>query len=504
MSSGFFYIEAYLLIFLFIVFYFSLKDVRGKFFIAVAPIILFYSLYDIYFIVFNEPFTFIQFNKVSELLQVIDIKIAILLLISGITIFIYLFYLEYSLKSLLLFALITFFCLCSMEFSSFTVSFIKKYGKEINSYSSTKNIIKNGRITMSLYWEAERRVIKKTLNEYKNQKKFTKKLPNNFDKFIDSNNVHLIILESYIDPTLFRNLDINKNILKSNKYKKMFADKENLSISPVFGGNTSQAEFEALCGVHAFNKLSSAEFNVFSGRKTECLPNILTRFGYVTNATNAFGDTMFNTELAYRSIGFENRYYPNRKNSYFKKLGKEQYMFDGYLFEQNLQFVKKQLKNKKPFLNYVLSIYGHTPFDIDYSKYPDIIKNNFTDNVQMKNLLNQYYYRTKALAAYLNELIILDPHSIIIVVADHLPPINNNEEYNKFRYKYSLYTNRLLIIKNGQVIKLKSIIHHYDIPTLILNYLSNNKYCQCIECFNDNNMLENYYTILSLGRKNED
>ncbi|HHO46968.1 MAG TPA: hypothetical protein ENN06_00675 [Desulfobacteraceae bacterium] len=83
-----------------------------------------------------------------------------------------------------------------------------------------------------------------------------------------------------------------------------------LSISPVFGGATAQAEFELLCGVPAMRELSGVEFNVFTGADTPCLPNILGKSGYHAVATNGFRPDFFNSPNAYEGIGFDKAYYP--------------------------------------------------------------------------------------------------------------------------------------------------------------------------------------------------
>ena len=45
----------------------------------------------------------------------------------------------------------------------------------------------------------------------------------------------------------------------------------------------------------------------------------------------------------------------------------------------------------------------------------------------------------------------------------------------------SIYFNRLAIIENGQVVKY-SPIHHYELPDVVLNYLTTGKHCQTQAC----------------------
>ncbi|MCB2215224.1 hypothetical protein [Desulfofustis glycolicus] len=65
-----------------------------------------------------------------------------------------------------------------------------------------------------------------------------------------------------------------------------------------------------LCGVPALRKLSGIEFDVFTGSRTLCLPNILSEAGYQTIATNAFYPDFFNATKAYRGLGFASINFP--------------------------------------------------------------------------------------------------------------------------------------------------------------------------------------------------
>ena len=69
----------------------------------------------------------------------------------------------------------------------------------------------------------------------------------------NNRNVHLVVLESFLDPTLYQGASYTRDPLHPS-FKKLFGNKMGLSVSPVVGGRTSQAEFEVLCGVPAFEE----------------------------------------------------------------------------------------------------------------------------------------------------------------------------------------------------------------------------------------------------------
>ena len=307
-------------------------------------------------------------------------------------------------------------------------------------------------------------------------------------------NVHLIVLESFLDPKLFSGLKFSQPPT-APAFTKLIGKTDTYSISPVFGGGTAQAEFEVLCGVPAFRALSGVEFTVFTGVKTSCLPTVLDDAGYHTMASNASRPNFFNAIPAYKGTGFQNIFFPKENapdmDTYLSTgdVKKEWYMFDGKLFNQNLAYVGQYLKDHpgQPLFNYVMSIYGHTPHYMDEAIRPKFIKLlSQQQDEQLEGAVNQHYYRTEAIAQYVQGLLKIDPHSIIILVSDHVPPLScGPDTYKKFQYmkniENSVYYNRIVIIENGKTMQYDTI-HHYDVPKLIANYLTDGAYCRTKQC----------------------
>jgi phosphoglycerol transferase MdoB-like AlkP superfamily enzyme len=245
----------------------------------------------------------------------------------------------------------------------------------------------NGRITVLLYFEAARRVAIAQTTAYRKRAEDDQRIPATAD-FIRTNgsrhNVYLVVLESWLDPTLFRGVTFSRDP-RHPDFAQLVGDSQGFSISPVFGGRTAQAEFEALCGVPALSKISFIEFNSFTGHPAGCMPAILRQAGYTTYASNAYMPDYFNTIKAYTGIGFDKIYFarefaPNRE-TYLTAQNiseDEDFLFDGDLFDQNLAFVARTLKEHpgQPILNYVLTIYGHEPHDIDTDLRPLVLSMN--------------------------------------------------------------------------------------------------------------------------------
>ena len=167
----------------------------------------------------------------------------------------------------------------------------------------------------------------------------------------------------------------------------------------------------------------------------------------------------------------------------------ETYVFDGVLFSENLDFIAKKIAENpgKPIFNYINSIYGHLPHDINYDKRPKVVEiQSQTKDEQLERSANQYFYRTKAIATFVKGLVAVDPKSLIILVSDHLPPLAYGPNtYLDFNYlggvNDAIHLNRIFIVENGRAVQY-STIHHFDIPKIVLNYVTKGKYCQEHTC----------------------
>lgn len=240
-------------------------------------------------------------------------------------------------------------------------------------------------------------------------------------------NIHILVLESFLDPQRFSAVEFltppappQFDALRANMH---------ISRSPVFGGGTAQVEFELLCGVPALELYSPAEFNMFTGDSTPCLPNLLAKAGYETIATQAYKPEFFNSENAYRSMGFQETNFPSiyadKRKTYLHYDITNSYIFDGDLLAQNLLYVQKRLADGKPFLNYVLGIYGHLPHVTNIERFPPKVHMaGVKPGSQAYLAIQQFYYRAGAVADYINQLRELDPKSLILVTSDHLPPLD--------------------------------------------------------------------------------
>ena len=492
--------EIPLLLYLYFLLNQLLRKSRLQPLLAAAPLFLFYAVFDVYYIMFGRMLRITEITELPELLQVLSpLALTLTGALIALPLLAFLASLEFRPRraTAVIASLPLLILLLTVELTpAFFMTAFQETQQEIVFYSDTASARNNGRLSMMLYNEAKRKSYHaKIAGHQMNPDSLI-----DFDNVIaglqeqqKKRNIHLIVLESFLDPGLLKDARFSRNPAHPS-FNKLLAKKGGISISPVFAGGTAQAEFEVLCGAPALREFSGIEFDVFTGTKAPCLPHILSLGGYETSATNSYKPEFFNSTNAYTGIGFEKMYYPQEfsagYDTYFSAgdVTDEDYMFDGVLFSQNLEFITKRIKDNPtlPIFNYVIGMYGHIPHDLNLSKRPVVIKMLGEQRDEgLEKAANQYYYRTEAIATYVKGLIAADPKSLIILVSDHLPSLSGSETYKDLNYlggsADATFLNRIYIIENGRPVR-QNTIHHYDIPRIILNYATKGKYCKEHDC----------------------
>ena len=493
-------LEALLLLYLYSALYLQLKPRWWRGLLALLPLFFVYMVHDIFYLAYGKVFRLVNIQELPELLQILPlgysaILVAVMLLPLGLL----LYSLDYRRPQRLLvwFSPLLLLAVAVKAAPASFSSVFEQVSAGIVKYSEGKSVEQNGRLAMLAYREAQRTLATAQLGPFRDRAGYDGEeaaLVATLHPHDTRRNIHLIVLESFLDPRLFSELRFSSPPVHPD-FNALFGDKLGLSTSPVFGGATAQAEFEVLCGMPAFEAISSVEFNVFTGASAHCLPGILNDLGYRAAATNTYKPNFFNALPAYQGMGFTESYFPQEfsgsRKSYLRvgDTGVEEYIFDRDLFEQNLAFVRRHKTEHpgQPLFNYVLTIYGHTPHLLDPEQRPERITlvSSYPDD-HLTRAVNQFYYRTEAIANYVKQLLVIDPQSLIVLVADHVPPLRNGPNtYNALRYmdnsERAYYYNRLAILENGTP-RVYPSMHHYELPPLILDYLSDGAYCREEPC----------------------
>ena len=298
----------------------------------------------------------------------------------------------------------------------------------------------NGRISSFIYNTHDSRHNSTIVSQYKNLQPEQHLYPNDIR---DKRNVHIIVMESFLDPRLIKDIEFSQSPLAEDLKKYLYGGEFAQVISPVYGGNTAQAEFELLSGVPAFAYLKSSEFNNMQGYKTWRFISKLISQHYTSLAIIGTHDGLFNSKRAYASLGFQDvNFLGNRQSDIV--------LFDGDVFDEAFMRLKQLIpKSDQPIISYTLGMYGHAPFGRDLDKRPNVIEVQ-NGNKNINSITNQFYYRTRALADHIEKIVAIDPDSIIYVTSDHLPPALND----KIQYKYDKYINISLLLDRGKPVNL--------------------------------------------------
>lgn len=494
------WLEGLLAFYLYGLGYVILRPSRWRSYLAAVPLLLFYLTSDIFYLAFGKVFRLVNLHELPELFEVLplsySLSLSIVLLLPIVVLSVHIMWRPNRHVWLAVAPLLA-TVLLLYSAPGAVAQMLQGAGSVPVKYSDAKSVERNGRLTMMLYREAQRLKALEDLAPYRDRNNYEQRVNERLQALLPSlnkRNVHLIVLESFLDPRLFSKLSFSASPVHPD-FEALFGEQLGLSLAPVFGGATAQAEFEVLCGVPALERLSSVEFNVFNGSAALCLPGQLASLGYHSSASNTYKPNFFNAVAGYQGAGFSVSHFPKEFSpaveTYleFGDPGVEEYLFDQELFEQNLAYVEKHLREhpEKPLFNYLMTIYGHTPHILDPESRPEWIelRSDYPDD-HLSRATNQFYYRTEAIASYVNSLVRIDPESLIILISDHVPPLRNGPNtYEALAYldgaENAYYHNRLAIIDRGQP-RVWPLIHHYEIPALVLNYLSEGAHCRKQGC----------------------
>jgi len=472
--------------------------------LPVIPGLILYALFDVFYSYFGRVATPSDFHNILNIFSFsLKLGLGLVLTYSLIPFSIFLsIYLNKTnkytaLKRSLLVRLLIFTTIVFVIVSPMMTKFQEIYFN-YSVWAQEDTVRENGRFNSSVFYAKQEHSNVKTLDRYAisgsnaiNIKEFL--YPGNI---LEKRNIHVIVLESFVDPRLIKELDLDRSFIASELLAYLGIKREfSRVISPIYGGGTAESEFELLTGIKGLGKVNQIEFNVMQGGKTNSFVNILGSYGYYSHATIAPSSEFFNSKRAYISIGFDKIEYLSDLNL-LNREESDSPIFDGDLLEYNLRFLKTHLNtNNKPLFNYVLGMYGHLPFERDISQRPDVVTSLHSDK-RLNRIANQFYYRTKAIADYLKVLTILDPNAIIFITSDHLPSVLGEHAHYRFNNKVNI----ALMLNAGdfQSVEGKKL---YQIPWSIWDNLTTRPSRRVID---EKMMDELYYTLLSQSLSRND
>jgi glucan phosphoethanolaminetransferase (alkaline phosphatase superfamily) len=235
-------------------------------------------------------------------------------------------------------------------------------------------------------------------------------------------NLIIYIIESFMDPTdlgvRFTADPIPYFHSLSRKYSSGKA------VVPVFGGTSTNTEFELLTGLSMyFLPDSSCPYRQYLMQAIPSLPRILHQNGYQTTAIPADPPYLFNRKAAYGHLGFDHWIFPEA-DPQTPRSADDAFASDDALVDA----VIASSKSASPY--FILAFTGGTHFPWDYSDY-DNSKLDISgpkpkeSRSKLKTYINALKVADNALKKLITHFSKTDQKTAILILGDHLPALGD-------------------------------------------------------------------------------
>jgi hypothetical protein len=289
-------------------------------------------------------------------------------------------------------------------------------------------------------------------------------------------NLHIILEESFWDPTTLTAAGYSADPIDPRFRALWSQSNQTQGLSPAFGGQTANAEFEVLCGFPVNQIAVKFEFDVL--RDVPCLPRLLRDLGYRTVASHPNVAGFWNRYTAYERLGFET-FWAQDDLDMTDRNGP--FLADRSLHTQ----VRDKLRatdDGRPVFDYIVTIDGHWMYDAGDKRPPVLTSTSKIKEVG--DYANMLHYKSRQMMDAIDAIRRDDPDSIIVVFGDHLPMLgrkfagyvesgllpDNFGAFTKEQYDFSARTPLLVIDGMNGPLDLGHI-PMYRLPQVILRLL---------------------------------
>lgn len=293
-------------------------------------------------------------------------------------------------------------------------------------------------------------------------------------------NVHMFLLESFWDPQVLAAAGFSEKVMDP-RFEALWQESGySQGLSPAFGGQTANAEYEMLCGFPTNQHAVNFEYGV--KRDVPCLPEFLRRAGYRTIASHPNRATFWNRQSVYRHIGFETFWDQDWLD--FTGTG-------GYLMTDKEQFRQVQelidrTRDDRPIFNYVLTIEGHWNYTTAPERQAHIQSTSRVPDVHQ--FANVMHFKSRDVMDIVEQLRASEPDALIILFGDHLPLLGNGNAgfvesgllaetpsgFDKAQYDFSTRTPMVVIDGRNGPVRLGAR-PMYEMPAVIASLLGRNE-----------------------------
>ncbi|WP_025687318.1 LTA synthase family protein [Bacillus cereus] len=243
-------------------------------------------------------------------------------------------------------------------------------------------------------------------------------------------NIIFVMSESFWDPTKVTNLSFSEDPVPNlHHYIENFPGGQ--TISPTFGGNTANVEFEALTSYSmSLLKPGSIPYQQVITNKKEIpsIPTALKKEGYYTSAIHSFGRTFFKRDDVYKVLGFDKF---NAEDTMENVDIDGDYISDLAMSKEIIAELEKQ---KQPTFIHAVTMQNHFPFT--EGRFGEkLIEISGLENEDSKGELETYTEGLRrsdeALQYLIEQLDNFDRPTLLVFFGDHLPSLGTNKSFYK-------------------------------------------------------------------------
>ncbi len=272
-----------------------------------------------------------------------------------------------------------------------------------------------------------------------------------------------VLSESFFNPDYLENISIKPDVAPF--MSKLRGEKPLNLYSPVFGGNTLQAEFEALTGISILYfeesiRMDEAKNYMITRKIPFALPNYLRTIGYKTIYIHPYIKTFFMRAQMFENLGFDSAFFQEDMTDL--ALANEVFIADSEMYDQARKFLDKD--QGRPVFIFMTSIQNHFPYNKKehYSNNSgverfDIFSDKLTDEqlLRLTNFSKGINLTDKATKKFIEYLKNRNRPTLIVFTPDHLPAFD--DIFNKLEYfpKNSIYLTNGFIYSNYELPKLE-------------------------------------------------
>jgi phosphoglycerol transferase MdoB-like AlkP superfamily enzyme len=246
----------------------------------------------------------------------------------------------------------------------------------------------------------------------------------------DQPNIVFVMDESLFDPTRLTNISFSEDPMQNfHQFKNTYAT--GYSLSPVFGGGTSNVEFEALTGLNmSFINEGGVPYQQVLAKKNTfpSLVSLLKSRGYDATAVHPFDKTFYNRDLVYPVLGFD-KFISQDDIKYKDKLSSEGYISDMSAIKQVIDVLNA---GDQPHFVHLVTMQNHLPV-MDGMNGPNTIQvSGIEDNkaqVELESYAQGVKETNKADQYLVDSIQNLKRPTIVVVWGDHLPAIQAYDQH---------------------------------------------------------------------------